>query len=63
MTTNNEMTVRQAVLDLMNDFLGRIIEKPVWKREAIEHEFFRSMYLLSISYLANEAEKKEMTNR
>ena len=47
-------TTRQVVIDLMGEFLGKIITKPTWKQDDIVNEFYRAMYNISIDYLEDK---------
>lgn len=46
-----EFTLRMAITDLMNYFLMRIMDKPLWKADDVEKEFFRAMYMITLDYL------------
>jgi len=57
------MTLRQTMLDLMNIFLMKIVEKEMWSKQDIINAFHRAMYEVAIYAISNEVEKKEDDER
>lgn len=55
---SKKVTLRQAMSDFTNFFLCKMLDQKVWKREDIEHEFFRAMYMIALDYLEEDESKK-----
>ena len=58
------ITVRQAMRDLREAFLGNIYKgypdhKKMWKAEDVDKELTSAMYDLAIYYFATDKEKEE----
>jgi len=49
-----KLTIKEAITDLTNEFLARIIEKPVWKKEEVVSEFHKSLYQVALDYLSQD---------
>lgn len=45
---------RRVILDLMDVFLIAMLEKEVWKRQDIENEFYKAMYVIAVDYLSDD---------
>jgi len=58
-----KITLKQAMLDLMNVFLGKIVKKEIWKQQDIINAFHEAQYEIAMYYIANDEEKKEIEER
>ena len=58
-----KVTLYQAMLDLMNVFLLKIIEKEVWEKQDIINAFHSAQYEIAMYCMANDEEKKEIDER
>jgi hypothetical protein len=55
-----KVTVKQAITDLMNQFMCVIVEKKFWTSEDIEKELKRAIYLLALEYLSTDEDNEEV---
>ena len=55
-----KITLKQVMLDLMNVFLLKIVEKEVWNKQDIINAFHEAQYEIAMYYIANDEEKKEI---
>ena len=49
-----KMTIQEVIVDLRQEFLARIMGKPIWKREEIVNEYHDALYALTLIYLSRD---------
>ena len=54
-----EVTVKQAMLDLMNVFLCKLLAKPRWETQELANLFYKSMYEIALDYVSTLKEREE----